>query len=67
MNDAYAIVELSSDQRDSLQRVNDDLLALCGCEVPAVRASARQALAQIAQALNGEGLSYQLYTKRLPE
>lgn len=67
MSDAYEIMALSAYENELLQRVNDELLALAGCSVPSVRASARAALAHIAQALNGEGIAFQLYTKRLPE
>jgi len=59
----YEVVSLSEEEVERLRRVYDDLLALAESSVPSVRASARAAIAHIAQALNGEGLAYELYTK----
>lgn len=66
MTGEYRVVTLTPDERSTLERVRVDLLALSACEVPAVRAAARSALAQIAQALNGQGLDFDLYTVELP-
>jgi hypothetical protein len=66
MGEAYRVVRLSSEEQERLIRVRDDLVALSGCEVPSVNAAARAALAQVAQALNGQGLTYELYTTSLP-
>lgn len=63
MNAAYAVPLLTDEDRDRLQRVYADLMELATCQVPAVRAAARSAVAQIHQALNGEGMVYELYTK----
>lgn len=58
--------ELSMGDLERLERAYADLFQLAsGCEVPAVQAAARAALAQVAQALNGQGLRYELYTSRL--
>lgn len=65
MNAGYEAVTLSAEERDRLERVYADLLALSDCDVPSVRAAARHALAHVAQALNGEGLKYELYTNTL--
>jgi len=54
---------LSNDERERVFRVYQDLKILSSSPVPAVRAAARAALAQVAQALNGQGLAYELYTK----
>lgn len=67
MTEQYQIITLSTEERDRLQRVYTDLLSLAGCEVPAVRSAARAALAQIAQALNGQGLAFDLYSQDLDE
>ena len=48
--------------RERLQRAYDDLMALSSCAVPSVRSAARSALSFVAQALNGQGLQYELYT-----
>jgi hypothetical protein len=62
----YAVPTLSAAERDRLERTYQDLLSLASeCEVPAVRANARAALAMVAQALNGQGLRYELYSKSL--
>ena len=66
MTSGYEIVELTSDERERLQRIRDDLRALAGSRVPSVRAAARAALAHVAQALNGQGLAYELYSAQLP-
>ena len=64
MNGAYARPELSAPDREKLKRVYDDLLELASSEVPAVAAAARAALAQVATALSGQGIHYELYSKR---
>jgi uncharacterized protein DUF6052 len=61
---AYPRPELSAAEKEKLQRVYDDLLELASSEVPAVAAAARAALAQVATALSGQGLHYELYSKR---
>ena len=64
----YARAELSADHRQRLERAYDDLLELAtACPVPAVKAAARLALAQVHQALNGQGLRYELYSNRLQD
>ena len=65
MGETYEIIVLSEEERERLLRSFDDLQVLSGCRVPSVRAAARAALAHIAQALNGQGLAYELYTERL--
>ena len=64
MKDAYARPELSAADQEKLKRVYDDLLQLASSEVPSVAAAARAALAQVATALSGQGLHYELYSKR---
>ncbi len=64
MSGTYARPELSAAEKEKLQRVYDDLLELASSEVPAVAAAARSALAQAATALSGQGLHYELYSKR---
>ena len=64
MSDAYARPELSDDDKEKLKRVYEDLLDLTMSEVPSVAAAAKAALAQVAAALNGQGLQYELYSKR---
>lgn len=64
---AYEKEVLSPEETERLQRVYDDLMALCACDVPAVQAHARTAVAHIAQALNGQGLAFDLYTKSWAE
>jgi hypothetical protein len=64
MSGAYARPELSAADREKLKRVYDDLLELASSEVPAVAAAARAALAQVATALSGQGIHYELYSKR---
>jgi hypothetical protein len=61
---AYTRPELSPDDKDKLKRVYDDLLDLTMSEVPSVAAAAKAALAQVAAALSGQGLNYELYSKR---
>jgi hypothetical protein len=61
---SYARPELSALEREALKRVYDDLMQLASSEVPAVAAAARAALAQVATALGGEGLHYELYSRR---
>ena len=60
----YQRPELSPAEQETLKRVYDDLLGLASSQVPAVAAAARAALAQVAAALSGEGLFYELYSKR---
>lgn len=64
MSDSYARPELSAADQEKLKRAYDDLLHLAASEVPAVAAAARAALAQVATALSGQGLHYELYSKR---
>jgi hypothetical protein len=64
MSSGYPRPELSAAEKEKLERVYDDLLELASSEVPAVAAAARAALAQVATALSGEGLHYELYSKR---
>lgn len=66
MLDRYHVTQLTDEERERLQRVHDDLLALAACAVPSVNAAARAALAHIVQAMNGQGLAYELYTASLP-
>jgi Family of unknown function (DUF6052) len=61
---AYSRPELSAADKEKLKRVYDDLLDLTLSEVPAVAAAARAALAQVATALSGQGLHYELYSNR---
>jgi hypothetical protein len=61
---AYEVTAMTDDERESLLRVYHDLMSLAQCEVPSVRACARTAVAYVAQALNGQGLMYDLYTNR---
>ncbi len=60
----YARPELSPAEEEKLKRVYDDLLQLAASDVPAVAAASRAALAQVATALSGQGLFYELYSKR---
>ena len=63
---SYDVAVLSQEETRSLLEIRDGLRRLAaGCEVPSVQAAARAALAQIEQALNGQGLSYQLYSEEL--
>jgi hypothetical protein len=62
MGSDYEVITLSGDERERLQRSYDDLMVLARCQVPSVRAAAREALASVAQALNGQGLRFELYT-----
>ena len=64
MNVAYTVTTLSDEERAALERVYADLMLLASSQVPSVRAAARAALAFVAQAMNGQGLAYELYTKR---
>ena len=64
MSGAYPRPELSAEDKEKLKRVYDDLLDLTMSEVPSVAAAARAALAQVATALSGQGLHYELYSKR---
>lgn len=68
MSPGYEAQELSSAHQERLERAYADLMELAAsCDVPAVRAAARAALAQVAQALNGQGLEYELYSSRWPD
>lgn len=68
MSPDYEAPELGSEDRLRLERAYADLMELASsCDVPAVRAAARSALAQVAQALNGQGLKYELYSSRWPD
>ena len=60
----YEVIRLEASERERLERAFDDLMALAESPVPAVRAAARAAVAHVAQALNGQGISYELYTGR---
>jgi hypothetical protein len=62
MGSDYEIITLNDDERERLQRSYDDLMVLSQSRVPSVRGAAREALASVAQALNGQGLRYELYT-----
>jgi len=62
MTSDYTVVTLTQDEQERLRRTYTDLMELAACRVPAVRAAARAAVAHIAQALNGEGMGYELYT-----
>jgi Family of unknown function (DUF6052) len=64
MSSGYARPMLSAADQAKLKRVYDDLLDLSSSKVPAVAAAARAALAQVATALSGQGLHYELYSKR---
>jgi hypothetical protein len=65
---AYEAPELDAEDRERLERAYADLMELASsCEVPSVRAAARSALAQVAQALNGQGLKYELYSSSWPD
>ena len=64
MSGEYPRHELSAADKEKLKRVYDDLLDLTMSEVPSVAAAARAALAQVATALSGQGLHYELYSKR---
>jgi Family of unknown function (DUF6052) len=59
----YPKPELTSAEQAKLKRVYDDLLELSTSDVPSVAAAARAALAQVAAALSGQGLHYELYSK----
>jgi hypothetical protein len=62
----YETPSLSAGERERLERAYEDLLQLASeCAVPGVRANARAALALVAQALNGQGLRYELYSKTI--
>ena len=62
----YEVARLTEPEQERLQRAYDDLMQLASeCEVPAVRANARAALALVAQALNGQGLRYDHYSNKL--
>jgi Family of unknown function (DUF6052) len=63
----YEVVTLTDEERDRLHLVYYGLKGLSSSGVPAVRAAARAALSHIAQALNGEGLEFELYTKEWEE
>ena len=60
----YARPMLSAADQEKLKRIYEDLLDLSLSEVPSVAAAARAALALVATALSGQGLHYELYSKR---
>ena len=60
---SYPRPELTETERERLERVYGDLQELANSEVPAVAAAARAAVAQVAAALSGQGLLYELYSK----
>jgi len=60
----YARPVLSAADQEKLKRIYEDLLDLSLSEVPSVAAAARAALALVATALSGQGLQYELYSKR---
>ena len=60
----YALPVLSAEDQEKLKRVYEDLLDLTMSEVPSVAAASRSALALVATALSGQGLHYELYSKR---
>lgn len=60
----YEVVTLDASERELLERSFDDLMVLAESQVPSVRAAARAAVAHVAQALNGQGIRYELYTGR---
>jgi uncharacterized protein DUF6052 len=64
MSRGYPRPQLSAEDKEKLKRVYDDLLDLTMSEVPSVAAAAKAALAQVATALSGQGLHYELYSKR---
>jgi Family of unknown function (DUF6052) len=64
VSEKYPRPELSAADKEKLKRVYDDLLDLSMSEVPSVAAAARAAVAQVATALSGQGLHYDLYSKR---
>ena len=64
MASGYAKPELNPSEQEKLKRVYDDLLELASSEVPSVAAAARAALAQVAAALSGQGLHYELDSDR---
>ncbi|MGH2441681.1 MAG: DUF6052 family protein [Chloroflexota bacterium] len=63
----YSIATLEGEDQERLERTFADLLALSTCPVPSVRSAARAALALIAQARNGQMISYDLYTADLTD
>jgi Family of unknown function (DUF6052) len=65
MNQTYEVAELSEPERERLVRVYQDLWILAASNVPSVKAASRAALAHVAQALNGQGIAYELYSGRL--
>ncbi len=67
MTSEYQVFTLAVAEREQLERVYGDLLALSSVDVPSVWSAARAALAQIAQALNGQDIAFRLYTGDLPE
>jgi hypothetical protein len=58
----YEMVTLGADERELLDRVFADLMVLAESQVPSVRAAAREAVAHVSQAMNGQGLRYEIYT-----
>jgi hypothetical protein len=63
----YEVTRLTHAEIEQLRRVYADLMDLSNCAVPSIRASARASVAHIAQALNGQGLAFELYTGRWDE
>lgn len=58
--------DLTAEQTEQLLRAYSSLKALAGdCQVPAVKAAAIAALAQVHTAVNGQGLIYELYSQEL--
>jgi hypothetical protein len=59
---------LTPDEEERLRRSYLDLKELAtSCQVPAVRAAARAALAQVHAALSGQGLDFELYSSEWTE
>lgn len=67
MSGQYEVITPSVEEQERLRRVYDDLLELSGSRIPAIRSAGRAALAHVAQALNGEGIAYELYSNNLPD
>jgi hypothetical protein len=62
MGSDYEVITLSDDEKQRLERSYEDLMVLSQSRIPSVRGAAREALASVAQALNGQGLRYEFYT-----
>jgi Family of unknown function (DUF6052) len=63
LSQTYQVTTLTDEDGELLRHAYADLMALSTCPVPSVRAAARAALAHVAQALNGQGLAFELYSK----